>query len=128
MGRIRPALKFRGFLISPCLVVVATLILLATVRLQSAQNPDPTKTGEAAAPPSALNNQPAASTPKEKEESKKSSAGKTETDAAELSALADQLRDELNKLNVNVLPLDVLAKTQKLEKLAKKIKGEAYEH
>ncbi len=128
MGQTRPAPKFRGFLISPCLVVVATLILLATVRLQSAQNPVPTKTGEAAAPPSALNDQPTASTPKEKEESKKSSAGKTETDAAELSALADQLRDELNKLNVNVLPLDVLAKTQKLEKLAKKIKGEAYEH
>ncbi len=127
MGRTRPALKFRGFLIASCLVVVATLVLPATVRLQSAQNPGPTKAGEAAAPPSALNNQPTAITSKEKEESKKSATDKTKTDADELSALADQLCDELNKLNVNVLPLDVLAKTQKLEKLAKKIKGEAYE-
>ncbi len=128
MGRARPTLKFRGFLIFPCLLVVAALILPTTVGLLGAQNPGPTKTGEAATPPSALNNQPTAITSKEKEESKKSGADRTKTDAAELSALADQLRDELNKLNVNVLPLDVLAKTQKLEKLAKKIKGEAYEH
>jgi len=63
--------------------------------------------------------------PKEKEEPKKSKLEKTRTDAAELSALADQLRDELKNMNVNVLPLDVLEKAQKLEKLAKKIKGEA---
>ena len=36
-------------------------------------------------------------------------------DAAELSALADQLRDELKKMNSNVLSLDVIRKTEKVE-------------
>jgi hypothetical protein len=31
-------------------------------------------------------------------------------------------------MNVNILPLDVIEKTQKLEKLAKKIKGAANGH
>ena len=53
-----------------------------------------------------------------------SSRGNSIADAAELSALADKLRDELKKTNVNVLPLPAIQKTQAMEKLAKKIKGE----
>jgi hypothetical protein len=105
--------------------VVAALVLLTTASARSAQNPASPKNGEALPSPSAVNNQAAMASPKEKEEPKRSGLDKTKADAAELSALADQLRDELNQTNVNVFPLDVLEKTQKLEKLAKKIKGEA---
>lgn len=66
--------------------------------------------------------------PKPKEEPKKTSREKAKSDAAELSTLADQLRDQLNKINVNVLSLDVIQKTEEIEKLAKQIKGEADEH
>lgn len=125
MIRARPLLKFRGFILPLGVGVVAALVLLTTVSVRSAQNPGPPKNGQVLSSPSAMNDQAAQSTPKEKEEPKKSKLEKTKTDAAELSALADQLRDELKNMNVNILPLDVLDKTQKLEKLAKKIKGEA---
>ena len=125
MIRARPPLKFRGSILPLGVGVVAALVLLTTMSVRSAQNPAPPKNVEALSSPSAMNDQAPQSMPKEKEEPKKSKLEKTRTDAAELSALADQLRDELKNMNVNVLPLDVLEKAQKLEKLAKKIKGEA---
>ena len=128
MIRARPPLKFRGSILPLGVGVVAALVLLTTMSVRSAQNPSPPKIGEALTPPSAANDQAVLTTPKQIEEPKKSNLEKTKTDAAELSALADQLRDELNKMNVNVLALDVIHKTEEVEKLAKKIKGEAYEH
>jgi len=125
MIRVRPLLKFRGFILPLGVGVVAALVLLATVPVRSAQNPAPPKNGEVLSPPPAVNDQAALSPPKQNGEPKKSNLEKTRTDAAELSALADQLRDELKKMNVNVLPLDVIDKTEKVEKLAKKVKGEA---
>ena len=99
--------------------------MLTTVSVRSAQSPAPAKNGEAMSPSPAVTNQavPAAST--DKLEPKSPGLDKTKADAAALSALADQLRDELNKMNVNVFPLDVIQKTEEVEKLAKKIKGEA---
>ena len=128
MIRGRPRLNFRGFILPLGVVVVGAVVLLTSGSVRSAQNPGPTKNGEVLAPPSGVNDQATLITPKEKEELKKSNLEKTRADAAELSALADDLRDELKKMNVNVLPLDVIEKTEKLEKLARKIKGEAYEH
>ena len=123
MIRTRPLLKFRGFILPLGVGVIAALLLLATVSLRSAQNPGPPKNGEVLSSPSAVNGQAALITPKPKGE--QSNLKKTRTDAAELSALADQIRDELNEMNVNVLPLDVIKKTVTVEKLAKKIKEEA---
>jgi hypothetical protein len=108
--------------------VVAGLVLLTTVSAPRAQNPAPPKNAEVFSSSSAVNDQATLSIPKEKQDLKKSSLEKTRADAAELSALADQLRDELKEMNVNVLSLDVIEKTKKLEKLAKKIKGEANEY
>jgi hypothetical protein len=105
--------------------VVFALALFTTVSMRSAQNPASPKNGEALPSPAAAISQPGMASPKEKEEPKKTGLDRTKADAAELSALADQLRDELSKTNINVFPLDVLDKTQKLEKLAKKIKGDA---
>ena len=86
------------------------------------------KNSEALAAPEVVNEQPAPEPPKGKGEGKKSNLAKTKDDAAELSAVADQLRDELNKMNINVLSLDVIQKTEQLEKLAKKLKGDANKH
>ena len=108
-----------------CAGVVTAWALLATVPAPSAQKPTPAKKTKALSSSSAVNDQAALSMPKEKEDSKKSNLEKSKADAAELSALADQLRDELKDMNVNILPLDVLEKTKKLENLARKIKGEA---
>jgi hypothetical protein len=128
MIRSGPRHKLRGLILPLGARVVAVLVLLTTIPVRSAQNAAPQKSVETLPPPSAVNDQAAMMTPKPKEEPKKSNFEKTKTDAAELSALADQLRDELNKMNVNVFSLDVLQKTEKLEQLAKKIKGEANGH
>lgn len=127
MFRTTPRLKFYRIIL-PLAVVFAALVLLTTASLQSAQNPSPPKNGEALSSTSAVNDQAALTAPKQNGGPKKSSLEKTKTDAAELSALADKLRDELNKMNVNVLSLDVIQKTEEVERLAKKIKGEANEH
>jgi hypothetical protein len=107
--------------------VLAALSLLVPFGVRSAQNPVLPTTGEVLSPPAGVKNEAASTPPKQKDESKKSPLETTKTDAAELSLLADQLRDELNKINVNVLPFDVIQKTEKVEKLARKIKGEANE-
>jgi len=103
---------------------VITFLLGATVLLGGPQNPPPP--GENAAPAPAAKNPkltvlPLSTTTADND----SDLAATRAEAAELSALAGQLRDELNKMNFNVLALDVLQKTEKVERLAKKIKGEA---
>ncbi len=50
---------------------------------------------------------------------------KMKRDAGELADLTKALQDELNKSNENVLALDIVAKADKIQKLAKKIKGNA---
>jgi hypothetical protein len=126
MTRACPLLWFRGFVLSLGVGVLAALVLLTTISVGSAQNPAPPKNGEVLTPPAAVKNEAALATPKPSGEPKNSNLEKTKADAAELSALADQLRDQLKKMNANVLSLDIIDKTQKLEKLAKKIKEEAY--
>jgi hypothetical protein len=128
MIRTPPLLKFRRFILPSGVGVVAALVLLTTVFMRSAQNPASLQSGDVLSSPAAVNNGASLTTAKEKAEPKKSNLEMTKTDAAELAALADKLRDELNKMNVNVLSLDVIQKTEEVEKLAKKIKGEAHEH
>ena len=50
---------------------------------------------------------------------------KMKRDAGELTDLAKALQEELNKSSENVLSLDVAAKADKIQKLAKRIKGNA---
>jgi hypothetical protein len=125
MNRTRLLLKLRGFLFLFGAGVVAASVLMMPGPVRSAQDPAPAKNTAALPSPSPVNDQAALISTGEKGEPNKSKLDKTKADAAELSALADQLRDELNKMNVNVFSLDVIQKTQEVEKLAKKIKGEA---
>ena len=125
MNRTRLLPKLRGFLFLLGAGVVAASVLMMPGPVRSAQDPAPAKNAEALPSPSPVHDQAALISIREKGEPNKSKLNKTKADAAELSALADQLRDELNKMNVNVFSLDVIQKTQEVEKLAKKIKGEA---
>jgi len=122
----RPSQKMRGFISRLGMGGVAALILLTAVSVRSAQSPAPPKNEEVPPPAAAVKNEAALTPSNPKGEPKNSNLEKTKADAAELSALADQLRDELKKMNANVFSLDIIEKTQKVEKLAKKIKGEAY--
>lgn len=106
-----------------CGLAGLAVTLFAAAPALRAQNADVSKNGKALPRPSAVSGKAAQMVPAPSG-TKKSAHDKTKTDAAELSALANQLRDELSKMNVNVLSLDVLQKTDEIEKLAKKIQGE----
>ena len=123
----RPPAKLRRLSLERLRWGAGALILIFAASLAGAQNPPNSKGAEPAPPASAKTNQ-AAPTPAKQSGPKPTGIEKTREDAAELSLLADQLRDELNKSNVNVLSFDVLQKTEAIEKLARKIKGEANEH
>jgi hypothetical protein len=62
---------------------------------------------------------------KQKRDLLKSNFEKMKRDAGELAELAKALQEELNKSNENVLSLDIVDKADKIEKLAKRIKGTA---
>jgi len=117
--------KLRRLALFCVVAVVAAAFLLTPVAGRSAQD---TAKDPGPLPSSPAGDQAALAPPKAAVQSKKSGIEKTKDDAAELSQLADQLRDEVDKLNINVLPLDVLHKTEAVEKLAKKIKAEAHEN
>lgn len=55
----------------------------------------------------------------------KANLEKMRRDAGELANLAKALQEELNKSNENLLPLGVVEKAGRIEKLAKRIKGAA---
>jgi hypothetical protein len=63
-------------------------------------------------------------TDKQKKSILKANLEKSKRDAAELSTLARQLRDELNKPNADPLSSESQLRIEKIEKLAKKIRDE----
>jgi hypothetical protein len=62
---------------------------------------------------------------KQKNDLLKSNFEKMKHDASELADLAKALKEELNKSNENILSLDIVDKADKIEKLARRIKGTA---
>jgi hypothetical protein len=62
---------------------------------------------------------------KQKKDLLKSNFEKMKHDAGELTDLAKALQDALNKSNENILSLDIVDKADKIEKLARRIKGTA---
>jgi hypothetical protein len=83
-------------------------------RRQPQQGPGPTETA-----PSVVLSQ------KQKKDLLKDNFAKMKRDADELADLAKSLQEDLNKSNENVFSLGVVDKADKIEKLAKKIKGTA---
>jgi len=64
-------------------------------------------------------------TPKQRRELMKENVEKMKRDAEELATLAKALQEELEKASENVLSLQIVDKAEKIEKLAKRIKGTA---
>ncbi len=62
---------------------------------------------------------------KQKRELMKANYEKMKRDAEELSSLAKSLQEDVDKSNENVLSLHIVEKAEKIEKLAKRIKGVA---
>jgi len=62
---------------------------------------------------------------KQKSDLLKSNFEKMKHDASELAGLVKALQEELNKSNENILSLDIVDKADKIEKLARRIKGTA---
>jgi len=62
---------------------------------------------------------------KQKKDLLKDNFEKMKRDADELADLAKSLQEDLNKSNQNVFSLGVVDKADKIEKLAKRIKGTA---
>jgi hypothetical protein len=62
---------------------------------------------------------------KQKRDLLKDNFEKMKRDAGELADLAKALQEELNKSNENILSLNIVDKADKIEKLAKRIKGTA---
>ena len=62
--------------------------------------------------------------PQQKQALKQANFAKAKSDTSELAVLARELREELNKPNVDVLSREVLNRTQRIGKLAKKLREE----
>lgn len=106
---------------------IGGLILFFSMTLCIAQNPaSPETSASGATKSSAANAAPVAILTRESAE--KSRREKAIADAAELSAVANQLRDQLHEVNVNVFPLGVVQKTEVIERLVRKIKEEGHDH
>jgi len=120
---VKPDYLLRRFAGRFVLGSAAAGVLLATVTVWSGQAPVLPQGAEAAVTSSTPTEKAASFVPQPNETKK--SGDETISDAAELCKLSNQLRDELGKMNVNVLSLGVIRKTRAIEELAKKIKGEA---
>jgi len=75
-------------------------------------------------PPSAANGSPLPPTAGQNSSLMKARLEKSKNDAAEMATLAKELRKELNEPNANALSLEVVNLANRIEKLAKKIRGE----
>lgn len=88
----------------------------------------PTSPARPGLPPTDITAGPPALSHKQKSAILTSQFKKTKKDVAALCKLAQSLQEEVNKLNPNVLSLDVVNKADKIQKLAKKIRNEAKEY
>jgi hypothetical protein len=118
--------RLRGFRLPKFVWALAAAILLAVAPLSIAQNPAAPKNEESVSSSTVPNAQAAVSAAKQ-EPPESSSGEKARADAAELAELANQLRDQLHRTDFNILSLNIIQKTEAIEKLAKKIKGESHE-
>ena len=124
---VRAGARLRGFILALLAGVMAALISLTASSVRSEQHSLAPKNSQAVT--DFTPNQPTTPpTTKQKGEARRLASGQTQDDAAALCNVANQLRDELNKMNAYVFPLDVLHKTEEVERLARKIRGEANKH
>jgi hypothetical protein len=104
-------------------------IVLATASTSPPQATTPAADEEASQAVPGPRSNPVPSPPpfseKQKRDLMKANFEKMKRDAGELADLAKALQEELNKSNENILSLGIVEKADKIEKLARRIKGTA---
>jgi hypothetical protein len=131
MRRTPQSVWLRGFILPLGWLVAVTVISPTTAPSRSAEGPANTPQAEfqvALLLPQRMpvgKNPGPELTPKQKRELMKSNFEKMRNDAAQLASMANELRDELDKANVDILSVDVIHRAEKIEKLARKIQQEA---
>ncbi len=145
MFRVCPLRKLRGNIFPLGVAVVSSLVLLIgltdltphTASAQSQQRAGAERVMQTApknvlhtlselpddSPPTA-NGSPHPPSAKQNQSIMQARFEKSKNDAAEMATLAKDLRKELNKANANALSLEVVNLADRIEKLAKKIRGE----
>ncbi|HUY14689.1 MAG TPA: hypothetical protein VMX16_13835 [Terriglobia bacterium] len=101
----------------------APRLVFAAAPAQQEHHPFPTNPSFPAPPTTPET--PVPMTPKQKEKLMKFNFKKTQRDADQLFKLAQSLKENLDKSNSNILSVKVVHQAGQIEKLAKKIKGEA---
>ena len=125
----------QGAILSWVLLITLTCLMPAPVQSQTIQQPQGTTENHpsghrlmgAEIPNEArvtINTDPQSMSAKQKLSIMHANFAKSKNDAAELATLANELRAELDKPNVNVLSPQVMNRAEKIEKLAKKIREE----
>jgi len=120
-----------GMFLSWGLLITITWLTPATAPAQSSANQNPATAWDTRpfplhihdAPSTSQDDAPQPLTDKRKA-ILKANFEKTKNDAAEMAALAKELHAELNKPNADAHSLEVVNLADKIEKLAKKIRGE----
>ena len=116
-------LTFVGQMLGPARILSAT----AVTGLPGAAPPAADQKASQVVVPTLPNEEPQRMplSEKQRHDIMKANFEKMKHDAKELADLAKALQDELAKSNENILSLDVVDKADKIEKLARRIKGTA---
>jgi len=120
-----------GFVLSWGLLIALTCLMPARAFGQSSANQNPATVWDQRPSPTRVHAAPSISpddTPPPLTDKRrallKANFEKTKTDAAEMATLAKELRTALDKPNADAYSLQVVNLADKIEKLAKKIRGE----
>jgi hypothetical protein len=105
------------------LLIIITCLTPASVLGQYPLGDPNWRSASVGAPPTSQNEAPKPLTDKQRQ-ILQASLERTRKDAAEMAALAKELREKLDKSNADALSLEVVNLADKIEKLAKKIRGE----
>lgn len=99
------------------------VLLWAAGSALAAQNPVPDQPGRDIPAPGADDDRRLPNGKSQKNEMAKEEHQRALKEAADLVAVAQQLKDELQKAGDYVVPLSSVKKTEEIEKLAKRIRG-----
>ena len=118
--------RLRGTILSWGLVITLICLTPAPARAQSSGQGNQSGGSHRRSTPlnDAGDEIPQPLTPQQRLSIMRANFEKSRSDAVELAALAKGLREALNRPNGNLLPLEVINRADKIEKLAKKIREE----
>ncbi|MFZ0962524.1 MAG: hypothetical protein WAO35_16640 [Terriglobia bacterium] len=115
--------RWRGGILRWGLLIAVTCLTPAPVPVQSLPIPH-AQADDVPTPNPKIQDEPSPLSAKQRQKLMQANLDKSKSDAAELAALAKELREELDKPNANALSPDNMNRIEKIEKLAKRIRDE----